>query len=183
VPGGPTIAEGIAVKRPGRLTMALIRQHVAEVLLVEEAAIEAAVLALLEIEKTVVEGAGAVGLAAVLASPEQFRGRRVGLVLSGGNIDSRLLSSCILRGLVRTDRMVRLRVGVPDSPGSLARITAVIARARGNVVDVEHQRAFSQRSAKQADVDFTIETRNARHVEEIEAALAGAGFEVARLRT
>jgi threonine dehydratase len=182
VPGGPTIAEGIAVREPGRLTLPLIREHVTTVLLVEEAAIEAAVLALLEIEKTVVEGAGAVGLAAVQSFPARFRGRRVGLVLSGGNIDSRLLSSCILRGLVRTDRLVRLRVGVPDSPGSLARITAVIATARGNIVDVAHQRAFSRRSVKQADVDFTIETRNVQHVVELETALAEAGFEVERLR-
>lgn len=179
--GGPTIAEGIAVKEPGRLTLPLIQQHVAEVLLVEEAAIEAAVLAFLEIEKTVVEGAGAVGLAAVQSFPERFRGRRVGLVLSGGNIDSRLLSACILHGLVRTERLVRFRVGIPDSPGSLARVTAVIGEAGGNVIDVEHQRAFSHRSIKQADVDFTIETRNAAHAEEIASALSTSGFAVSRL--
>ncbi len=179
--GGATIAEGIAVKQPGELTLPLIREHVAEVLLVAESAIEAAVLAFLEIEKTVVEGAGAVGLAAVQSFPERFRGRRVGLVLSGGNIDSRLLSACILRGLVRTERLVRLRVGIPDSPGSLAQVTAVIGDAGGNVIDVEHQRAFSQRSIKQADVDFTIETRNAAHAETIGAALTQGGFAVARL--
>ena len=115
--GGPTIAEGIAVKEPGNLTYPIIERLVAEVLLVEEAAIEAAVLQLLEIEKTVAEGAGAAGLAAVMSHPDRFRGRRVGLVLCGGNIDSRLLSAVILRGLVRTQRLVRLRVGVPDSPG------------------------------------------------------------------
>jgi threonine dehydratase len=175
--GGATIAEGIAVKRPGKLTMPIIRERVDDVLLVDEAA----VLALLEIEKTVVEGAGAVGLAAVQRDPERFRGRRVGLVLSGGNIDSRLLSACILRGLVRTDRLVRLRVAIPDSPGSLARVTAAIADAGGNVIDVEHQRAFSRSSVKQADVDFTIETRNARHVEELTAALAQSGFPPQRL--
>lgn len=179
--GGATIAEGIAVKQPGGLTLPLIREHVAEMLLVAESAIEAAVLAFLEIEKTVVEGAGAVGLAAVQSFPERFRGRRVGLVLSGGNIDSRLLSACILRGLVRTERLVRLRVGIPDSPGSLAQVTAVIGDAGGNVIDVEHQRAFSQRSIKQADVDFTIETRNAAHAETIGAALTQGGFAVVRL--
>ena len=179
--GGDTIAEGIAVKEPGSLTLPLIREHVAEVLLVSEAAIEAAVLTLLEIEKTVVEGAGAVGLAAVQSFPERFRGRRLGLILSGGNIDSRLLSACILRGLVRTERLVRLRVGIPDSPGSLARVTVVIGEAGGNVVDVEHQRAFSQRSVKQADVDFTIETRNAAHAEAIVTALSVGGFAVNRL--
>ena len=108
------------------------------------------------------EGAGAAGLAAVASYPERFRGRRVGLVLCGGNIDSRLLSAVILRGLVRTQRLVRLRVGVPDSPGSLVRIATIIAEQGGNIVDVDHQRAFSKLSVKQADVDFTIETRNGR---------------------
>jgi threonine dehydratase len=180
-PGGPTIAEGIAVKAPGRLTMRLIEQLVDDVLLVEEAAIETAVLAFLEVEKTVVEGAGAVGLAAVSSFAERFRGRRVGLVLSGGNIDSRLLSACILRGLVRTERLVRLRVAVPDSPGSLAKVTGFIADAGGNVIDVAHQRAFSHGSLRQADVDFTIETRNAAHAGEVTAALEAHGFAVTRL--
>jgi threonine dehydratase len=179
--GGPTIADGIAVKQPGRLGMAVIRELVAAVLLVDEAAIEAAVLSFLEIEKTVVEGAGACGLAAMLSEPARFHGRRVGLVLSGGNIDSRLLSACILRGLVRSDRLVRLRVGVPDSPGSLARIAVLIAESGGNVVDVSHQRAFSKLSVKQADVDFTIETRNAAHATEVALALGRGGFDVLHL--
>jgi threonine dehydratase len=179
--GGPTIAEGIAVKEPGRLTLPIIERLVADILLVEESAIEAAILQLIEIEKTVAEGAGAAGLAAVMSHPERFRGRRTGLVLCGGNIDSRLLSAVILRGLVRTRRLVRLRVGVPDSPGSLARIAAIIAGHGGNVVDVAHQRAFSKLSVKLADVDFTIETRTAAHAEEITAALEAAGFAVARL--
>ena len=135
--GGPTIAEGIAVKEPGNLTFPIIERLVDDVLLVEEAAIEAAVLQLLEIEKTVAEGAGAAGLAAIASYPERFRGRRVGLVLCGGNIDSRLLSAVILRGLVRTQRLVRLRVGVPDSPGSLVRIATIIAEQGGNIVDVD----------------------------------------------
>jgi threonine dehydratase len=179
--GGPTIAEGIAVKEPGRLTLPIIERLVADILLVEESAIEAAILQLIEIEKTVAEGAGAAGLAAVMSHPERFRGRRTGLVLCGGNIDSRLLSAVILRGLVRTRRLVRLRVGVPDSPGSLARIAAIIAEHGGNVVDVAHQRAFSKLSVKLADVDFTIETRTAAHAEEIAAGLEAAGFAVARL--
>jgi threonine dehydratase len=179
--GGPTIADGIAVKQPGRLTLPMIERLVDAVLLVEEASIEAAVLTLLEVEKTVVEGAGACGLAALMAEPGRFQRRKVGLVLSGGNIDSRLLSACILRGLVRSERLVRLRVGVPDSPGSLARIATLIARSGGNVVDVSHQRAFSKLSVKQADIDFTIETRNAAHAREIAADLAAAGFEVQRL--
>ncbi len=179
--GGPTIAEGIAVKEPGSLTFPIIERLVDDVLLVEEAAIEAAVLQLLEIEKTVAEGAGAAGLAAVASHPERFRGHRVGLVLCGGNIDSRLLSAVILRGLVRTQRLVRLRLGVPDSPGSLVRIATIIAEKGGNVVDVAHQRAFSKLSVKLADVDFTIETRTAAHAGEIAAALKAAGFAVVRL--
>jgi threonine dehydratase len=179
--GGPTIAEGIAVKEPGGLTLPIIEHLVADVLLVEEAAIEAAVVQFLEIEKTVAEGAGAVGLAAVSNHPERFRGRRIGLVISGGNIDSRLLSAVILRGLVRTQRLVRLRVSVPDSPGSLARITATIAETGGNVVDVVHQRAFAKLSVKLADVDFTIETRTGEHAAEIVRALEEAGFAVVGL--
>ncbi|MFZ1430046.1 MAG: threonine ammonia-lyase [Geminicoccaceae bacterium] len=179
--GGPTIAEGIAVKEPGNLTYPIIERLVDDVVLVEEAAIEAAVLQLLEIEKTVAEGAGAAGLAAVASYPERFRGRRVGLVLCGGNIDSRLLSAVILRGLVRTERLVRLRVGVPDSPGSLVRIATIVAEQGGNIVDVIHQRAFSKLSVKQADVDLTVETRTAEHAGEIGAALEEGGFEVLRL--
>jgi threonine dehydratase len=179
--GGPTIAEGIAVKEPGELTFPIIERLVDDVLLVDEAAIEAAVLQLLEIEKMVAEGAGAAGLAAVAGHPERFRGRRVGLVLCGGNIDSRLLSAVILRGLVRTQRLVRLRIGVPDSPGSLVRIASIIADCGGNIVDVTHQRAFSKLSVKLADVDFTIETRTSEHASEIAAALAAGGFAVARL--
>ena len=181
IAGGPTIAEGIAVKEPGNLTFPIIERLVDDVVLVEEAAIEAAVLQLLEIEKIVAEGAGAAGLAAIASYPERFRGRRVGLVLCGGNIDSRLLSAVILRGLVRTQRLVRLRLGVPDSPGSLVRIATIIAEQGGNIVDVTHQRAFSKLSVKQADVDFTIETRTAQHAEEIATALRAADFAVVRL--
>ncbi len=180
IPGGATIADGIAVKAPGALTAAAIASRVDALALVEEPAIERAVVLLLEIEKTVVEGAGAVGIAALEGLAERFAGRSIGVVLSGGNIDSRLLSGVILRGLVRSDRMVRLRVAVPDSPGGLARVTALIAEARGNIVDVVHQRAFSRRSARQADVDFTVETRNAAHAREIERALAVAGLPVER---
>src|SRR3954447_22119490 len=181
--GGPTIAEGIAVREPGGLTLPIIRDLVSDVLLVDEGAIEAAILQLLEVEKTVAEGAGAAGLAAITSYPERFRGRRVGTIVCGGNIDSRLLSAVILRGLVRTRRLVRLRVGVPDSPGSLARITATIAEAGGNVVDVVHQRAFSKLSVKLTDVDFTIEAPGATHADAITGALAGAGFAVQALGT
>jgi threonine dehydratase len=179
--GGPTLAEGIAVKAPGALTLPIIERLDDEVLLVEEAAIEAAILQLLEIEKTVTEGAGAAGLAAVMSFPDRFRGCRTGLILCGGNIDSRLLSAVILRGLVRTERLVRLRLGVPDSPGSLARIAGIIAERGGNVVDVAHQRAFSKLSVKLADVDLTVETRTSGHADEIARALEASGFTVARL--
>lgn len=181
LPGGATIADGIAVKAPGALTLAAIAEHVDAIALVDEPAIERAVVLLLEIEKTVAEGAGAVGLAALELFRERFAGRRVGVVLSGGNIDGRLLSGVILRGLARSERMIRLRVAVPDSPGGLARATAVIAEARGNIVDVVHQRAFSRGSARQADVDFTVETRNGRHALLIEERLAAAGFPAERL--
>jgi threonine dehydratase len=179
--GGPTVAEGIAVKKPGDLTMRIIERLVDDVVVVDETLIEAAILHLLEIEKTLVEGAGAVGLAAVEADRKRFSGRRVGLPLSGGNIDSRLLSSVILRGLVRSDRLVRFRVTVPDSPGSLAQFTVIIAERGGNVVDVIHQRAFSHRSVKEADIDCTIETRNRAHADEIADALSAKGFTVRRL--
>jgi threonine dehydratase len=180
-PGGPTIAEGIAVKHPSALTMSIIERLVDDVVLVDEPEIEAAVLQLLEIEKTVVEGAGAVALAALRSYPDRFRGRRVGLVLSGGNIDSRLLSGVILRGLVRTERLVRFRITVPDSPGSLARLAIAIADQGGNVVDVAHQRAFARRSVKQTDIDVTIETRNAAHALEIAGTLTERGFQVVKL--
>ncbi len=175
---GRTIADGIAVKRPGRLTTAIIARLVQDILLVEEPHLERAILQLLEIEKTVAEGAGAAGLAAVLAHPERFAGRRVALLLCGGNIDSRLLSAVIMRGLVRSERLVRLAVAVPDSPGSLARLARLIADAHGNVVEVTHKRAFSRGSVRDAIVDFVIETRDAAHAALITRALAGAGFTV-----
>ena len=175
---GQTIADGIAVKQPGKLTGAVIERLVDDILLVDEPHLEQAVLQLLEIEKTVVEGAGAAGLAAVLAHPERFAGRRVGLVLCGGNIDSRLLSAVIMRGLVRSERLIRLAVAVPDSPGSLARLSRLIADARGNVVEVTHKRAFSEGSVRDAIVDFVIETRDGRHATAITRALREGGFEL-----
>ncbi|MEZ5838300.1 MAG: threonine ammonia-lyase [Geminicoccaceae bacterium] len=176
--GGNTIADGIAVKRPGRLTLEIIREQVDDVLLVSESALERAILDLLEIEKTVAEGAGAAGFAAVLSHPERFRDRKVGLVISGGNIDSRLLSAVIIRGLVRTNRLVRYAIAVPDSPGSLASVASTIAEARGNVVDVAHHRAFSGRSVREAVVDFTLETRNEAHARAVSRHLEHKGFMV-----
>ena len=176
--GSGTLADGIAVHRPGELTLPLVRELVSEILLVEEDALEEAVLLLLEVEKTVVEGAGAAGLAAVLRNRERFRGKRVGLILSGGNIDLLPLSSVIQRGLVRTGRLVRIRVEVPDVPGGLADMTRVIGDAGGGIVDVVHQRAFTRLSLESAEVDLVIEARGLEHVREVLEALRGAGYEV-----
>ena len=177
--GASTIAEGIAVGQPGQLTRALIKEHVDDLLLVDEGDIEQAVLMLLEIEKTVTEGAGAAGLAAMLKYPERFAGRRVGLVLCGGNIDPLLLAAIIGRGMVRAGRLARIRVGARDTPGVLARITAVVGAAGANIDEVHHQRAFSTLSAQNVEVELVLQTRNPAHVAEVVAALQAAGFAAA----
>lgn len=177
-----TIAEGIAVKLPGSLTLPLIRQHVAEVVLVEEGDIEQALLMLLEVEKTVVEGAGAAALAALLAHPQRFRGRNVGLVLSGGNIDPLLLSDIIERGLVRSGRLARLRVELRDLPGALAKVTNCLADANANIEEVHHQRAFTNAPALSAEVEFVVQTRGRDHVDEILDALGRSGFRAERIQ-
>jgi len=174
--GGQTIAEGIAVKEPGKLTQAICAALVADILLVAESALERAVETLLETQKLVVEGAGAAGLAALLTYPDRFRGRKVALVLCGGNIDARLLSSILMRGLVRAGKLVRLRVEISDSPGVLAKITRIIGDKGGNIVEIYHQRLFQDVPVKPAEVDAVLETRNAGHVGEIVAALEAAGF-------
>ncbi len=180
-PPRPTIAEGIAVKTPGKLTWPIIQALVDEILLVDEPFLEEAILDLLEVEKTVIEGAGAAGLAAIASHPERFAGRHVGLVLCGGNIDVRLLSAVILRGLVRSRRLIWIQVGVPDAPGNLARVAALIGEAGGNIVEVDHQRAFSPLSVKSSEINFIVETRNAAHAAEITTALQAAGFGVRAL--
>jgi threonine dehydratase len=173
---GSTIAEGIAVKEPGALTLPIIRERVADVLLVDDGDIEQAIVLLLEIEKTVVEGAGAAGLAALVRHAERFRGRTVGVVLSGGNIDPLVLSDIIERGLVRSGRLARLRVEMRDLPGALAKVTACLAEANANIEEVHHQRAFTDLPVLSAEVEFVLQTRGPEHVREILAALAGAGF-------
>jgi threonine dehydratase len=175
-PGGTTLAEGIAVKEPGRLTLPICRDLVDDILLVDEAALERAVATLLDVEKLVAEGAGAAPLAAVLADPARFHGKRVGLVLSGGNIDARLLASILQRQLVRAGRLVRLRIEISDMPGALAKIAGIIGENGGNIVEIYHQRLFQDVPVKLAEVDAVIETRNPRHVGALVAALAGAGF-------
>ena len=175
--GPSTIAEGIAVKEPGELTLPMIREHVSDIAVVEEVDLEAAVLLLLEIEKTVVEAAGAAGLAALLAHRERFAGRRVGLIVSGGNIDLLILSSIIQRGLVRSHRLVRLLVEVRDVPGALAAVTGIVGEANGNIVAVQHQRAFTSSPLQTVDVAFVLEARGPEHVEEILRALVSSGYE------
>jgi threonine dehydratase len=170
--GGSTIADGIAVKQIGTLPLALLQPRLDAVLLADETTIERAVVLLAEIEKTVAEGAGATALAAVMAHPERFRGQKVAFILSGGNIDTRLLASIFMRDLVRQHRMVRLRVEVVDQPGALSRIAGIIGAQGGNIVEVQHQRWFGGVPARSADLDLLVETMGPEHVDRIRAALA-----------
>jgi threonine dehydratase len=171
-----TIAEGIAVKEPGALTLPIIKQNVKEVLLVDEGDIEEAIVMLLEIEKTVVEGAGAAPLAALLRNGDRFRGRRVGLVLGGGNIDPLMMGEIIQRGMVRTGRLSRIMVEIRDVPGSLARVATCVAEHNGNIEEVRHLRAFTQLAVQNAELELVLKTRNRDHVKEIVAALKNCGF-------
>jgi len=173
---GQTIAEGIAVKQPGAITSEIIRRHVCDMLLVSEDDIERAIAMLLEIEKTVVEGAGAAGLAAIMANAPLFRGRRVATVLTGGNIDMRLLSNVIVRELSREGRLLSVEIGIEDRPGLLARISTLIGEAGGNILEVSHNRLLTDRPAKSADLGLVIEARDAEHAEEIRSAITRAGF-------
>jgi threonine dehydratase len=174
--GGQTIAEGIAVKQVGELTYAVARPLVEDVVLVEEAYLERAVALFANVEKTIAEGAGAAGLAALLAHPTRFRGRKVGLMLTGGNIDSRLLASVLTRELVREQRLVSLRIIGDDRPGLLATVSAVIGQAGGNIIEVAHNRLALDVPAKGAEFDIMIETRDAQHTQEIMEALSSKGY-------
>ncbi len=174
--GNGTIAEGIAVGQPGMITREIIGRLADDLVLVDEGDIEQAIVMLLEIEKTLVEGAGAAGLAALLKEPARHAGRKVGLVLCGGNIDPMLLSAIIGRGMVRAGRLARIRVGARDTPGVLARITAAVAEAGANIDEVHHQRAFSTLSAQNVEVELVLQTRNPAHVQEVVRALQAAGF-------
>lgn len=175
--GSSTIAEGIAVKTPGVLTLEICRRLVKDILLVDEGDIEEAMLLLLEIEKTVVEGAGAAGLATVMKYRERFAGRKVGLILCGGNIDPLTIADIIERGMVRSGRLTRLQVQLRDLPGSLASVTRVLAEVNANIEEVHHQRAFTRAPVQSAEVDFVLETRGSEHVQQIISALEKAGFE------
>jgi len=174
--GAFTIAEGIAVKAPGDFTLPIIRDKVDDILLVSEADLERAVLMLLEIEKTVAEGAGAAGLAALLSNPDRFRGKRIMLLLCGGNLDLMVLSSLILRGLVSSHRLVRVRVEIPDLPGALGEVCRLLGELDSNIIDIQHQRAFSGSSVRATGVDFVLQMRGAEQIEQVLDTLARKGY-------
>jgi threonine dehydratase len=174
--GKCTLAEGNAVKQPGKLTVPIVKQYVDEILLVDEESIEQAVLLLLEIEKTVAEGAGGAGLAELLQNRERFAGKTVGLIISGGNIDMPLLARIIQRGLVRTRRLCRIRVEVRDIPGTLAKLTACIEKTGVNIHHVRHHRLFIKQTIENVTVDFVLQTRGNEHVAEILSTLKKAGY-------
>jgi len=176
--GGDTIAEGIAVKNVGMLTRDIVRRTVDEVLLVPDAEVERGVALFLTVEKTVAEGAGAAGLAAVLAHPARFAGKKVGLVLCGGNIDSRMLAQVIMRQLVRDGRLIAIRIVIPDRPGALGRITSLVGEAGGNIIEAAHQRLFTTATVKATDIDLTIECRSAKHAGKVVETLREGGFQV-----
>jgi threonine dehydratase len=171
-----TLAEGIAVKSPGLITRAIVRELVDDMVLVSDADIEHAILLLLEIEKTVVEGAGAAGLAALLQHRELFAGRKVGLVLCGGNIDPLLLADIIERGMVRAGRLARIRVAIRDMPGELARVAALVGRTGANIEEVEHQRAFTALPVQSAQLEMVLQTRGPEHIDDVLRVLRDAGM-------
>ena len=179
--GGPTLAEGIAVKNVGRLTLPIVRELVSDIVLVDETHLERAVNAYLTLQKTMAEGAGAAGLAALLAEPGRFRNRKVGLVLCGGNIDPRILSSIMVRELERDVRMVAFRLTIPDRPGVLGQIATLLGTLGANILEVEHRRLFLDVPAKGAKLDVTVETRDRTHSDAILTAMAEAGYQPVRL--
>jgi len=179
--GGPTLAEGIAVKSVAGLTVPIVQSHVSEIFLVDEPHLEQAVNAYLTLQKTMAEGAGAAGLAAILANPERFRGRRTGLLLSGGNIDPRILASIMVRELERDNRIVSFRLTLPDRPGLLGQIATRLGELGANILEVDHKRLFLDVPAKGTRLDVTVETRDSAHADEIINALAAEGFEPLRI--
>ncbi|MBR2534719.1 MAG: threonine ammonia-lyase [Hyphomicrobium sp.] len=176
--GGDTLAEGIAVTTPGRITRPIIEKLVDDIVLVSEADLERAITLLITIEKTVVEGAGAAGLAAMMMDPRRYKGHKVGLILCGGNIDTRLLASVLTRDLAREGRLSRLAIDVPDRPGQLAKIASVIGGASANIVEVYHQRVFTDVPAKGTELHLVVETRDRDHIEAVVEELRKAGYSV-----
>jgi threonine dehydratase len=181
--GGATLAEGIAVGKAGALTLPIVRELVDDIILVDEPLIERAVNTFLTLQKTMAEGAGAAGLAAMLAAPGRFAGRKVGLILCGGNIDPRILASIMVRELEREDRIVSFRLTIPDRPGILGQIASRLGGFGANILGVDHHRLFLDVPAKGAKLDVTIETRDAAHAEQIFAALAADGFAPVRIES
>jgi threonine dehydratase len=179
--GGATLAEGIAVSKAAGLTPPIVRELVSDIILVEEALIERAVNAFLTLQKTMAEGAGAAGLAAMLAAPERFVGRKVGLILCGGNIDPRILASIVVRELERENRIVSFRVIIPDRPGVLGQIASRLGELGANILGVEHHRLFLDVPAKGTKLDVTMETRDSAHADEILRALAAEGYQPVRV--
>ncbi|MBA4789069.1 MAG: threonine ammonia-lyase [Rhizobiales bacterium] len=179
--GGPTLAEGIAVRNVGRLTSEIVARLVPDILLVEESTLERAVNAFLTLQKTVAEGAGAAGLAALLTEPERFQGKTVGLVLCGGNIDPRVLAGIMMRELERDHRIVSFRLTILDRPGMLGRISTLLGKLGANILEVHHRRTFLDVPAKGTRLDLTVETRDQAHAQAIETALAAEGLPVQRL--
>lgn len=180
---GSSLADGIAVKEPGKLTLPVVRALVSDIVVADEALIERCVRDLAAQARIIAEGSGAASLAPLLQQPERFHGRKVGLVICGGNIDDRLLASVLMRGLVRDQLMVRLRIEIADEPGQLAAVTGLIARHGGNIVEVEHRRLFAEVPIRRTDLDILVETRDARHVDALVTALTVAGHPTERLRT
>ena len=178
--GGDTLAEGIAVKQPGELTSRILKELANEVMLVSERNLERAVSMLVGIEKTVVEGAGAAGLAAMLSDPGRFRGKKVATVLCGGNIDTHLLANVLVRDLVRQGRIARLRVAAHDQPGALAAITSKVFEAGANIIEVNHSRIFTTLPAKDTVIEVECEARDPAAIDDVEARLEAAGFRVER---
>jgi threonine dehydratase len=178
--GGATIAEGIAVPVAGTITSRIVRELVDQIVTVQDTTVEEAMNLLLEIEKVVVEGAGAAGIAALVEHPALLPGREVGVVLTGGNVDPRLLASVIMRGLVRSGRLTRLHIEIPDVPGALGSVTTTIGQAGGNIVEIGHQRMFLDVSARAAELEVVVETIDHDHIERVIAALDAVGL-VARI--
>jgi threonine dehydratase len=179
--GGATLAEGIAVSNVGTLALPIVRDFVSEIVLVDEEHIERAVNAYLTLQKTMAEGAGAAGLAAMLAKPKRFEGRNVGLILCGGNIDPRILSSIMVRELERENRIISFRLTIPDRPGVLGQIATRLGQLGANILEVDHHRLFLDVPARGAKLDVTIETRDRAHGEVIFAALQAEGYQPARI--
>ncbi|MBL6782738.1 MAG: threonine ammonia-lyase [Alphaproteobacteria bacterium] len=176
--GGETLAEGIAVKKPGALTMPVVRDLVDEIVLVSEVIIEQAVGVMVEQQRLVTEGAGAAGVAALLQYPEKFKGHKCGVVICGGNIDPRLLSAVLTRNMARDGRIARLRIDITDEPGMLAGITTAISSCKSNIIEIFHQRMFQDVPPKLAKIDAVIETRGGDHLQEIVQAIRDKGFTV-----